>query len=80
MSFKNLNDGHRRRALIPFLTAAESLTGHVVAVAVIKDLPRLSTGTNTLSLWKNLHGLEARWDAKSFEQMVRIAHFFSLFP
>jgi hypothetical protein len=79
MSFKNLNDRHRRRALVPFLEAAEFLDGHVVAVAVTKDLERLSTGTNTLALWGNLHGLQARWDARWFEQIVRVAHFFSLF-
>jgi hypothetical protein len=79
MSFKNLNDRHRRLALVPFLEAAEFLDGHVVAVAVTKDLERLSTGTNTLALWQNLHGLHARWDARWFEQMVRVAHLFSLF-
>src|SRR5262249_27871720 len=79
MSFKNMNDRHRRRALVPFLEAAEFLDGHVVAVAVTKDLERLSTGTNTLALWKNLPGLQAKWDARWFEQMVRVAHFFSLF-
>jgi hypothetical protein len=79
MSFKNLNDGHRRRALVPFLEAAEYLDGHVVAVVVTKDLARLSTGTSTLELWARLHGLQARWDTQSFEQMARAAHFFSLF-
>jgi hypothetical protein len=79
MSFKNLNDRHRRRALVPFLEAAEFLDGHVVAVAVTKDLERLSTSTNTLDIWENLHGLQARWDARWFEQMVRVAHLFSLF-
>jgi hypothetical protein len=79
MSFKNLNDRHRRRALVPFLEAAESLDGHVVAVAMPKDLERLSTSTNSMDLWENLHGLQARWDARWFEQMVRVAHLFSLF-
>jgi hypothetical protein len=79
MSFKNLNDVHRRRALVPFLQAAEFLDGQVVVVAVTKDLPRLCTATGTLNLWESLHGLQARWDARSFEQMVRVAHFFSLF-
>ena len=36
MSFKNLNDVQRRRALVPFLEAAEYLNGHVVVVAVTK--------------------------------------------
>jgi hypothetical protein len=79
MSFKNMNDGHRRRALVPFLEATEFLDGHVVAVAITKELERLSTGPNSLDLWRRLHGLQARWDAKTFEQMFRIIHFFSLF-
>jgi hypothetical protein len=79
MSFKNLNDGQRRRALIPFLEAAEYLDGHVVAVVVTKELRRLSTSANTLQQWAHLHGLQARWDPKSFEQMARVAHFFALF-
>lgn len=79
MSFKNLNDGRRRQALVPFLEAAEYLDGHVVVVAVTKELTRLSTSAGTLDLWRSSHGLQARWDSKAFEQMVRVAHFFSLF-
>jgi len=79
MSFKSLNDGHRRRALVPFLEAAEYLNGHVVAVAVTKDLARLSTTPNTLDFCQRESWLRARWNAKSFEQMARVAHFFSLF-
>jgi len=79
MSFKNLNDIHRRRALVPFLEATEFLEGHIVAVAVTKRLSRMSTGTQTMDLWKRLHGLQAKWDPKAFEQMIRIAHFFSMF-
>lgn len=79
MAFKNLNDGQRRRALVPFLEAAETFTGHVVTVAVNKELARLSTGVTSHELWARLHGLQARWDSRSFERMARIAHFFSLF-
>jgi hypothetical protein len=79
MAFKNLNDGQRRRALIPFLDAAEYLDGQVVAVAVTKKLSGLSTSTNSLRQWADLHGLRGRWDPKSFEQMARVAQFFALF-
>lgn len=79
MSFKNLNDRHRRLALIPFLKAAEFLDGHVVAVAISKELKRMSTSNNSLSQWRNLHGLQAKWDDRGFEQMFRVSHFFSLF-
>jgi len=79
MSFKNLNDVYRQRALIPFLEAAESIEGRVVTIAVNKNLTQLSTHVGSLHLWNRLHGLQARWDARAFEEMVRVAHFFSLF-
>lgn len=44
MSFKNMNDIQRHRALVPFLEAAECLDGHIVTVAVTKDLGYLSAG------------------------------------
>jgi hypothetical protein len=78
MSFKRLNDGQRRRALGPFLEAAEYLDGHVVGVVVSKELDRLSTGANTLELWKSLHGLRASWSPRAFEALVRAAHFHAL--
>jgi hypothetical protein len=79
MSFKNLNDSHRRNALVPFLEAAESLEGHVVVVAVTKELAHLSTHGGSLETWKDLHGTHARWDPRAFEEMCRVTHFFSLF-
>lgn len=79
MSFKNLNDNHRRRALIPFLEAAESLEGEVVVVAVTKELSFLSSFGRALETWKTLHGVSGRWAPKAFEEMCRVAHFFSLF-
>jgi hypothetical protein len=79
MSFKNLNDGHRRRALVPFLEAAEFLHGHVVAVAITKELEQLSTAPGTVDQWRHLHGLRGNWNQKAFENMVRVSHFFALF-
>jgi hypothetical protein len=78
MSFKNLNDRHRRGALVPFLKAAEYLNGHVIAVAVTKELEKLSTVQGTVDTWRSLHGLRGNWDQKAFEEMTRISHFFAL--
>jgi len=78
MSFKNMNDGRRRRALVPFLEAAEYLQGHVVVVAVTKQLEHLSSTPTSMQFWRDSHGLDAKWDPKAFEQMVRVAHFFSM--
>lgn len=79
MSFKNLNDARRKRALIPFLEAAESLEGHVVAVAVTKNLNYLSTHHASMNIWKDLFGLNANWNDRAFEKMARITQFFSSF-
>jgi hypothetical protein len=79
MSFKNMNDVQRRRALIPFLEAAEYLEGHVVVVAVTKQLRQMSSAPTSMQLWQNMHGLQAKWDLRAFEQMARVAHFFSMF-
>lgn len=78
ISFKGLNDGQKRRALVLFLEAAESLTGHVVAVITNKQFNRLSTGENSLELWRTLHGLSGIGKPRAFEELCRTSHFFSL--
>lgn len=78
MSFKNLNDRYRREALQPFLQTAELLMGLCVVIVVHKDLKRMTTGSNTLKIWKNLHGLQGKWTASAFEDMVRVVHFLCL--
>jgi hypothetical protein len=79
MSFKNMNDVQRRRALVSFLEAAEYLEGHVVVVAVTKQLTHMSSTPTSMSAWQDMHGLQAKWDLRAFEQMARVAHFFSMF-
>ncbi len=79
MAFKSLNDSQRRRALIPFLEASEALDGHVVVVAINKKLTHISTHQGSVGVWEALHGFQARWDPRAFEEMVRVSHFFSLF-
>jgi hypothetical protein len=79
MSFKNMNDIQRRRALTPFFQAAEYLEGHVVVVAVTKQLRHMSSAPTSMQIWHDLHGLQAKWDSRAFEQMARVSHFFSMF-
>jgi hypothetical protein len=79
MAFKSLNDRQRRRALIPFLEASESLDGHVVVVAINKKITHISTHQSSVGVWEALYGFQARWDPRAFEEMVRVSHFFSLF-
>ena len=79
MAFKNLNDSQRRRALIPFLEASEAIDGHVLVVAINKNLAHISTYPGSVEVWKALYGFKAKWDPRVFEEMVRVSHFFSLF-
>lgn len=78
MSFKNMNDGHRRRALVPFLEATEALDGHVVVVAVTKELTWLTSSPTSRTQSEVSQTLKARWDHVACEEMVRVAHFFAM--
>jgi len=78
LSFKRLADGQRQRALVPFLDAADSLTGHLVVLLVDKRLRGLSTGRNSLRVWQELHGLHGKWDQTAFEKLARVVHIFAI--
>ena len=78
MSFKFLNDAQRRRALLPFLNAANLFDGACVVVVVHKDLKRMSTSPSSVEIWKSIRGLKGNWRPSAFEAMARVAHFFSL--
>src|SRR6185369_2143739 len=78
MSFKGLNDVHRRRALVPFLKAADSIHGICVTIAVHKSIRFLCTDKeNWPSLMPSLK-LQARWSNGAFENAMRLVHFVSL--
>jgi hypothetical protein len=78
MSFKRLDDPHRQQALVPFLQAADALTGHLLGVLVDKRMKPLSTGKITLNQWSISPGLSGKWNPGAFENMARKAHFFAL--
>jgi predicted RNase H-like nuclease len=42
---------------VPFLEAAEVIEGHVVVVAVTKQLAYLCTHSKAIETWKELHGV-----------------------
>jgi three-Cys-motif partner protein len=78
MSFKNLGDGHRQRALIPFLQSADSISGHLVALVVTKQLSNLSWRYAYDDTVPKQLGLRGTWKARPFEAMFRSAHMFAL--
>ena len=77
LSFKRLDDPNRQKALVPFLQAADHLTGHIVAVLVDKRIKRLATDENSLELMNTICP-RGKWNPESFEAMARKVHFFSL--
>ena len=79
MAYKNLNDAYRRRALIPFLKAADEITGLCVSIAISKRLAHLCS-FRTLAEEAQIRGLlKASWSPKSLESMMRIVHFVAFF-
>lgn len=78
IAFKDLNDRRRRRAIIPFLRAANSIDGICVTFAFKKTLTRLFTTVDTLSLLDGMVAFKSAWTKRSFEKMVRIAQLVSI--
>lgn len=73
MGYKNLKDGIKFRALIPFLEAANALPGLSVTVAIAKDVRYLSPGRIA-----DAYGPDAdnpwKGDENAFERAQRIVH------
>jgi hypothetical protein len=74
MAFKNLNDGSRRAALVPFLESAELLTGACIVLAVDKRIKNFGGFEGIHSGMEERKMLSARWKPKSFRRMIDIAH------
>lgn len=78
ISYKDLGDRHRRRAIGPFLELAEAFTGLCCVLIVNKRLHHLSSSPNSVDIWQSLHGLEGHWNSKSFEALARVSHMFAV--
>lgn len=78
MSFKTLNDSHRRNALIPFLDAANYIDGLLINFMLNKKIKCLVTYEGVFDKWKNILGLKWKWSEKQFKKMFEIAHFASI--
>ncbi|MGA9453384.1 MAG: hypothetical protein WBW41_18820 [Verrucomicrobiia bacterium] len=78
MSFKQLSEPVRQRALIPFLCAADEINGLCLSIAVNKKINVLGGGIKVYEKLKQEGILKASWTFESFERMARITHFVSL--
>jgi hypothetical protein len=72
MSYKGLNDGHRRRALAPFLAAADMIPGMCVSLAVSKSVGTLFERDASPINPALADCLE--WSEPLFERVLRIVH------
>ncbi len=78
MSFKKLGDTKRKKALTPFLCAANEINGLLVSIAINKKIKNLYINSLTYNKMKNDGFLKGRWKLSSLENMFRIVHFASL--
>lgn len=78
MSFKQLDDGMRRRALLPFLNAANNINGLSVTIAIHKKVESLFS-VKRMDLSKL--GLEkySHWDGSTLEKLFRVVNFIGFF-
>jgi hypothetical protein len=78
MSFKQLSEPIRQRALIPFLRTADQINGLCLTVAINKQIDMLGGGKWIYEQLKKGGILKAPWTFVSFERMARTTHFVSL--
>ncbi len=78
MSFKDMNDGQRRRALPYFLDAADHICGLCVCIAIDKSIRTLCSDDRLLDRLRSAAVLRAEWNQRGFEEMARIVHFVAI--
>lgn len=77
MSFKQLNDKQRQRALKPFLKATNSIPGLVFTVAIDSNIKTLFEGSSPLDLNNPEFDEFKSWKPKVLEKAFRTVHFIS---
>lgn len=78
MSFKNLADGRRKQALLPFLSAADTITGVCATFVILKEIKYLCALPEHFNEFQKHVNLEGNWNPKSFDRVIRLVHFVSL--
>lgn len=78
MSFKRVVDEARMNALVSYLVAADTLTGHLVVVAVDKRIKHLVCRPDEFERFRAAFDLKARWNEQGFEDMARKAYFLTI--
>ncbi|WP_152033067.1 hypothetical protein [Bradyrhizobium sp. DOA9] len=74
MAYKRLDDPLRQNALIPFLTAASGIDGHLVAIAIDKRKKWLSIVPGESASLLEALNLREKWNPRALEGMLRKVH------
>lgn len=74
LSFKGLNDGYKREALVPYLLAANEISGLCLTLAVKKTMPPLCADKETCLLFTTNQLLSHNWSAWQLDKMFQVAH------
>jgi hypothetical protein len=77
MSFKNLRDKQRWDALVPFLSAANTIPGLLFTVAISSKIDSLFTGPVPLDLSNPDFAAFRAWSRPTLEKAFRVVHFLS---
>ncbi|MGP8269550.1 MAG: hypothetical protein ACLQLH_05745 [Terracidiphilus sp.] len=78
MSFKNLNDGNRRAALVPFLDAADEIRGLSIVFAIDKRIEHFGGFDGFHKGLKERSIILGNWKSSSFERMITVTHIISV--
>lgn len=78
-SYKALGDRIRKRALFPFLSAANSIPGIVVTILIDKQIESLFQKEGKLKTSVSELAEYSHWDSGVFEKLMRVAHWCSFF-
>jgi hypothetical protein len=78
MSFKNLNDGNRRAALVPFLDAADEIRGLSIVLAIDKRIQHFGGFDGFQKGLKERSIILGNWKSESFERMITVTHILSV--
>ncbi len=78
MSYKGLKDKAKAQALLPFLNAANNLSGLSVTIATHKKVESLFS-VKRLNLAEEGLAKYSHWDTSKFEKLFRVANFIGFF-
>lgn len=77
MSFKRLSERQRRKAIVPFLWAAEALSGVCVSLVIRKSLRPIHGDKAVFDQFRKALPLQGKWRDRQLERMMRITHLVS---